>query len=350
MARKRIMAGPGLTTTGGMADWVIPRGNNLFNAAIVMQDHRGVTWRGYGSSTVSRLEYVGGPTQGFQQVVGSSRCQLKDFELVIAKPDVDAAVLIANSPVVQGVSTNNVIENVRVRHGGKPTAAKRAFSVDSSAVGGVDGNNDLHHFIRCQAESYRDAAYYINGSQCHDLYFRGCTAHDHGGRKPIGLHAAVGIFFTWHRGSMTANSVDFKLGGGEIQAVIDGHNSEHSEQLLTYSFTNGIPNISIRDVRWEGAPVVGRPVVDIVASGPVKLDNMLISGINGVCPKLTFGGTRGSVDLSGLTIRQHGGVVPNTPIITAGPGIQVRQHGLLHQRINENGSRTTTPITVNVAL
>lgn len=341
------MAGPGERADGTMADWVIPRGANSFNAPLTMQDQRGVTWRGYGGMNVSSLEYLGGPTKGFQQVIGSSRCHLRDFELVIAKPDVDAAVLISNSPVVRGVSTNNVIENVRVRHGGKPTAAKRAFSIDSFAAGGVDGNNDLHHFIRLAAESYRDAAYYINGSQCHDLYFRGCTAHDHGGRKPIGLHAAVGVFFTWHRGGMSWNSVDFKLGGAEIQAVIDGLNSEHGEQLLTYNFANGIPNISIRDGRWEGRPVVGKPVVEVFASGPVKLDNMLISGINGVCPMLVFGGTRGSVDLSGLTIRQHGGVVPQTPIITAGPGIQVRQHGLLHQRINENGSRTTTPIAVN---
>lgn len=346
------MSGPGLTAQGLMADWIIPRGDNYFNAPIVMSDQTGVTWRGYGGIKVSRLIYVGPPTEAFIQIIGSSRNCLKDFEIVIARPGVKRALLITNNPggtAPSGrVSTANLIQNVRVPFAGGHSP-EICFDVDSTALGGLDGNNDHHDFIRCDAKNYSAAAYHIKGSQCHDLLYSRCHAADYGGRKPIGVHAEDGVFFTWYRGAMNRNSIDFKLGSAEIQTVIDGHNSENSEQFLAYNRPNGMPNISVRDVRWEGNTSAQNPAVEVAASGPIKLDNVYLSGLQGICPRMVFGGTMGSVDLSGVTIRQYGGTIPASPIISAGPGVVVRQHGLLHHVINSDGSRTLSPIAVNVA-
>lgn len=331
-----------------MADWVIPQGISYFNAPIVMEDVDGVTWRGYGGSKVSRLVYVGPPTKAFIQIVGSSRCTLRDFEIVIDKPGVDAAVLVCNAAVANPngrISTNNLFDNVRVMHGGKPTAAKYGFSVDSQAMGGTVYNNEHHEFRRCYVQSATQACYYLSGHQAHQTIYDRCIAHDAGGRRPIGLLCDNGAYFRWQNGAFAHNSIDIKTTIQDRYSVVSFCSSEGSTQAYVSGSVGA--GLSIDNWRWDCTPEVGKPVVKYFGNGPVTIRDSCFAGTNGVCPTMEFDGfsnSYGTVDLSGLTIRQHLGTVPVQSLISVRSGWDYRKMGVKHQRIAQDGTIVTTPI------
>lgn len=334
--------------------WVIPSGTAFFNSPIVLEDVDGVVIRGYGSSKVSRLVYTGPPTKGFIQLIGCGRCRLENFEIVIAVPGVESAVLVTNraTPNPNGrISTGNVLDGVRVMHGGYPTAAKRAFSVDSTAAGGNANNNEHHKFRNCYAQSFTQAGYYLNGNQAHQIVFDGCIAHDAGGRRPIGLLAEDGSYFRWVNGAMAWNSIDFKTDTMEHMNVIDFHSSESSGRFLVSGRVGGESFTSISNVRWDGAPTgANSPVVDCYGPGPWTIRNSWFAGTNGVCPTMRFSGATassasGSLSLDGVMVRQHGGTQPVVPIITAPSTWESRFAGVKYQFRNAAGIPTNKPIT-----
>lgn len=362
MLADRIRSQIGETQRGGrvvpaepvMAPWTIPQGTHYFNAPLVIEDMDGVTWRGYGSSRVSRLVYTGPPTKGFIQLIGASRCRLENFEIVIASPGVDAAILVANHPNPRPntgrISTANEFENIRVMHGGKPDSAKYAFSVDSPALGGTEFNNEHHRFIRCLAQHYSVAGFHLNGHQAHQIVFDGCAAHDAGGRRPVGLLARSGAYFRWMNGSMTNNSIDFKTSTAEHMSVIEFHSSELSTQFYVSGRVGAELFVSMDHVRWDGNPRAGVHVIDCFGPGPWSIRNSWFSGVNGVCPTMRFAGyvaSPGSVDMSGVMIRQHAGTVPTTPLVNVPATWGTMLHGVKHQRINEDGTRVSKPIEAN---
>lgn len=345
------MAGPGLMANGGMADWVIPRGDNFFNTPIIMAGQSGVTWRGYGGSKVSRLIYIGPPTEAFIQVVGSSRCFLKDFEIVIGSTGVKRAVLVTNLPPGQHASTANTFSNIRVMHGGRPTSAEYAFSIDSTALGGVDGNNDHHKFIGCYAQHQSVAGFHINGTQVHHLIFEQCFAHDAAGRRPTGWLAMNGVYFALRDCGGNTNGADIKIGAAVTNLQVVNWNSENSRQFLVGE-TSGETFEKIDGVRWEGQPLANTPAIDVRGPGPRSISNANFAGINGICPQIrvTDGNAAlsvGSFEMNGVMIRQHLGTVPATPLVSVPVQHEVRMFGVKHQRINENGSRTNASVAVN---
>lgn len=344
------MVGPGLTAQGFMSDWIIPRGTHFFNSPIVMSGQSGVTWRGYGGSQISRLVYIGPSTKTFLQIAGSSRCLLKDFEICIASPGVEYAVLQTNLPGGGHLSTNNVVDNVRVVHGGKPTAADYCFGIDSTAIGGIDANNDHHKFTRCFAGSYQKAGYKINGTQVHQIVYEQCLSHDHGGRGGIGWDAMRGVYFTLRDCGGNSNDIDIHIGAAMVNILVQNWNSENAKQFIVGE-TAGETFEKIDTVRWEGKPVAGLPVIDCIGPGPRTLSNALISGINGICPQIRIRDNNllslGSLDFSGVMIRQHLGTVPATPLVSIPAHHSSRFYNVKHQRINENDSRTNTPVAVN---
>ncbi len=285
----------------------------------------------------TRLIYRGPPTLSVIRFEGCTRASLKNLEIVIDAPGVVYGVLITNAvnPGQTGWSTACEIKNVRVMHGGSPHAARRAFGVDSTAAGGADANNDHHHFTDCLAQSYSEVGFYFNGTQCHDIHGIRNAALDYGGRRPIGLHSKSGVFICWERGAFNSNSIDIKLDSPETQAVFTGVNSENSTQFLVARH-NGECFTRITDVRWEGKPGTD-PIIVASGPGPWHISNSFFSGLNGTAPRFEFNGSTvhpSELDLRGVMLRQHGGVQPYGPLVTAPRGWEIRQHGLTWQRID----------------
>ena len=330
-------------------DYTFQPGTNYFTNPIIIRGQTGMTVQGKRHNAgVSRMVYRGPPTLAPIQFIGCTRCTLQNLEIV-DEAGCDATVLFTNTanPSAEGYSTGNRCVNVRVMNSGNGKASRRAFSIDPTALGGPDANNDHHAYIDCGAYSYTEAGFYIIGSQSHDTHYVRCQAHDHGGRKPIGLHAAGAVFFAWERGGMNSNSTDFKLGTPETQAIINGQNSENGQRFLTAELS-GVAFVRATDVRWDGKPALNSPVVSVKGPGPWSISNSYFAGINGVCPLLRFTGpSPGSLDLSGVMIRQHGGTVPTTPIVTCPATWERRELGLIHQMITADDKRVTKAIDVN---
>lgn len=334
------------------ADYTFPSGTSVFTNPIIVTGQTGMTLKGQRGSPlgVSRMVYRGPPCPAPIQFVGCTRCTIRDLEIVVETPGVDAAVLIANTvnPPVDGFSTANLIENVRVLHEGR-LGPRRDFSVDSFAVGGKEGNNEGHTFRRCYAQSYSECGFYLNGAQCKQLIFDQCQAMDYGGRRGIGVHAANGAYFRWSNGSFTVNSVDIKLGPATQMVVVENTSSELSNQFLVMQRSGGEANVSMANLRVDGYPLAGKPMVDGFGPNSVSIRDSWFTGLNGTCPALAFGGQNGRLDLANVLLTQHGGAIPATPIVTATESWEHRGHGLRWQRIDATGARTTKALQVNQA-
>lgn len=318
----------------------LPDGDVTLTTPLRLADLDKATLRG---GIHTRLLYAGPPTRAVVEFARCGWCTLRDVDIVVQAPGVDAAVLVTNLPggtAPDGrVSTANVCERVRVMDSGNGKAAKHGFSVDSYAAGGPDSNNDNHRFLDCQVLSYTESGYYVDGGQAHGLVFNNCYSHDAAGRGGIGLWAKGCVYFEWHGGGATANDCDFRLGWPPTKATIDQFDGEQSKQfLVTDHFGDAWP-ISMTGVRWDGLPVAGVPVIDCYGGGPVTLRSSTFGGINGVCPTFRFDGwsgpglTPGSVDLFGVLIRQHGGTMPTGPIATCPVRWEVRSTGFRYQQV-----------------
>lgn len=339
----------GLVAPPRMMDYKFPAGTTYWTQPIIVEGQVGMTLTGTRTNGVpSRMVYRGAPGKFVIAFVGCTRCRLVDLEIV-DESGCDATVLTTNAvdPGQSGFSTANEFRNVRVVPSTNGRASKRAFSVDSKVLGGQDANNDHHHFTDCVAYSYTECGVYVDGSQCHQLVFTRFIAADTTGRKSIGIHAAKGIYFAMRDCGFNGNETDVKLGGAEIQAVFDGINSENSERFLTYSFASGMPHVSVRNLRWEGKPVTGKPFVECVGFGPWSISNSFVSSQNGVPPTMRFAGLNGSLELSGVTMRQVGGAFPTAPLVTAPTTWQTRQYGVFHHHVPTIGLPTIKPVTVN---
>lgn len=341
----------GLVAPGPIAlDFTFPAGTSYRLSPLVVEGQHGVTIRGQRHlAGVSRLVYRGPPTVGAVQFVGCSRAKLIDLEIVIESAGVDAAVLVTNAvdPPSQGYSTANLISNVRVLDSGNGKAARYAFNVDSYSGGGRDGNNEQHRFDRCEAKSYTDAGFHIKGSQCHQVVFDHCAALDYGGRRSIGVYLEEGGHFTWRNGNTSYNAIDFKFGSFEQNSIISDNRSEGSTQFLVMGTGGGDAILSVSNVDWDCRPEAGKPAFEGRGPNTVSIRDSWFAGTNGLCPTIRFTGAGGSLDLSGVMLRQHGGTTPLGPLIACPLSWDVRQHGLRHQMIPPVGPRVTKKIVVN---
>lgn len=339
--------------------YTLPDGDSIFMAPLRATNEDGTIIRG---GKNSRLIYKGPPTAlGVIQFVGIYRGQIggddgQGFDIIIDAPDVEAAVLITNYSGDGGgrVSSGNVVKNIRVMHGGKPTACAKAFSVDSTAAGGGMGNNDHHRFTGCYAQSFRTDGFFFQGTQVHQIVCESCFAHDAGGRRPIGFHLPNGVYITLRDCGGNTNGCDVKVGAAMTSLRIENWNSENSWQFIVGE-TAGETFVTVDGVRWMGQPKVDLPMIQFHGPGPYRISNALFAGILGVCPTMKFTDfdptSLGAIDLSGVMIRQHLGTIPTTPlVVTPAAGWEARQHGLKYQRVNEDGSRTKKPITINAPL
>lgn len=343
-------------------DYKFPPGVRYTNTPIVIEGQVGMTLSGTRSFGIpSRWIYRGPPCPAPIQFIGCTRCKLLDVEL-IDESGCDATVLVTNAvnPPMQGWSTANEFRNVRILLSSNGKASKYGFNIDSYALGGMDGNNDHHQFHSCYVQSYRQAAWRISGSQCHDLYFFACAAHDAAVRpermigqiekRPIGFDVVEGVFLCLHRCAFNSNSIDVKLGTAESQFVADGINSENSQQFLVYMNPSGMLTANVKNVQWRGKPALLRPVIDVSSVGSWNLSSIHLAGLEGIYPIIRIQGNDGSADLSGITIRQHGGITPVSPFVTVSPNIDLRWHGLRYNQIRLDGTRVNKRVVPNQTL
>lgn len=326
----------------------LPDGEQVITAPFVVSDADAVVISG-GKNT--RVVYRGPPTKGMFQFARAAWCELRDIEIVVESPGVDAAVLVANLPGTSGVgrvSTGNVFTNVRVMHAGSKHAAKKAFSIDSYALGGGRDNNENHTFDRCFAHSYTESGFHVRGHQSMNHLFTRCHAWDGGGRNPVGWWFEECTYFTAKQCGGTRNRADFVFGWPSIKCDIDGFDSEHAKQFIVTDRTGAAMLLSARNVRWDGEPKPNVPVMDCYGPGPYDLSGLLLSGLNGETPVLRFRGTlEGDVSVRSLLIQQHGDGPATAAPVQIPATWAAAPFGLRYEWVRINGSRPRSRIVVN---
>lgn len=341
-----------------VSDLTLPDGDVVLMAPLVVQDVDGVTVRG---GVKTRLIYRGPPTPGIIQVVRGFRCTLANFEILTDVPGVDAAVLLsdtADSNQMTGrVSSGAMVKNVVVSHDGKHQP-KRAFAVDSFALGGTDHNNDHHTFQDCVAKAYTEAGYYVNGTQCHQITYTRCGAVQYPAelkRKAYGWHFTKGVFFTARDCAANSNAVDIVTGSAAISARVENFNSEHSQQLFrTDDRAYAEAQYSLDGVRWDGEPKADRPAIDAWGRGPFFFRNVSLGGINGVCPTVRFTGPLGhdgplpgTADITGVILTQYQGTPADVKtLVTTPKGWDVRAFALSWLYVTPTDGRERMKVSI----
>lgn len=308
------------------------------------------------------------------------------FEIICAKNGCNAGILIANSPTKGGpISSGIQIRNVHIRHGGHQTAFKKGFSIDShicdpTGSGHGHGNNENHRLFNCSVESCLVAAFHIRGHQAYDISFRDCDGYDAGRvvngvsvRNWIyGVYVESGASVILKNCNFNRCSYDVFMGWPCSRATFEGHNSEHGRCLvsnmpvdpntgLAVAATSGDYYVHGRDIRFDGEPRAGWPVVQMWGRGPITFTNSFFMGINGICPtiegnnysKLVNGGhvpLKGRLDLSGVTFGQHGGAIANTPIVKTPWTWNPRVFNVEHKYIDSTGAVNWRPVVANQPL
>lgn len=260
-------------------------------------------------------------------------CTLRNFRIVV-NTGAGAAVLLTNAPGKVG-STGCIVENVMVRYANGEPGPRVAFSIDSLALGGADRNNDLHTLRNCGSNNHADAAIYLRGTQVHQIVIDRFNGVDYGNRRGYGIVADGSGYFTVRDSSFGSNQCDILSRGSETRIVVDGFNSEHSNQYVHNSRTGAESFQSHANVRWDGEPQPGVPVADLWGEGPFRFCNGYLAGINGVQPTMRFGhysqqvGERlsvmpGWVSLDGWQLVTHAETAPT------GPDVQIPATWTLH--------------------
>lgn len=337
---------------------VLPDGDVRFTAPMVVADVDRVRILGGRNTT---LRYRGPATVGAMQYARAFHPLAENFRLVIDAADVDNAVLLTNLPGSNAetgrVTSRAIFVDVTVHHGNTEHAAKHAFGIHAEALGGNEYNNENHEFHRCHAGSFREAGFYVKGSQAHKLTFDKCGAHDElSKRRGIGYHFAHGVFARLIDCDANSNSVDVVFGSAETSLRIDGFNSENGTQFLrSDTRTGGEIATGIEGVQWRGYPKPGLPVVQWFGPGPVRITESMFSGVDGVCPRIAFTNyldtdlktAYGTADLTGIVLSQHGGERPDfSTLVTAPRSWAVRGHGMSWLHVREDESRDRRAINV----
>jgi hypothetical protein len=194
---------------------------------------------------------------------------------------------------------------------------------------------------------YSEAAFRIKAGQSHQLVFDGCAAANYGPGKPIGLNAVEGGYFKWTNGSFTNNGIDIQTGAADQMVVVENTSSELSNQFLVTGRAGGMAAFTLANIRFDGNPVAGKPVVDGWGPNRIAIRDSRFAGVNGLCPTFRFGGPNGSLDITGMMAVQHGGTVPLAPVVSCPLSWDIRQHGLFHQMIDATGKQITKAIKIN---
>lgn len=285
------------------------------------------------------IEYVGpADVPGIIEVAGCLNCVVRNLR-IIDRSGAKAAVLLTNLPGKAG-STGCLIENVFVRHAGGEPGPKIAFSIDSHALGDADRNNDLHTLRHCASNNHSEVGVYIRGTQVHQIVIDRCNFVDYGGRHGIGVLAERSGYFTVRDSSFGHNQIDICCKGPTERIILDGINSEHSRQLFVGDTVGSTSFTSIGNVRFDGEPQPGVPVVKCHGDGPFRFSNGYLRGLNGVNPTMQFdhygdskGTFPGSVSFSGWWIMCHSLTPTNGPEVSIPKTWKFEQFGSRHLRI-----------------
>jgi hypothetical protein len=321
----------------------LPDGPFELNEPIVITERRNVILRG---GKNSNLVYKGPGTPGIVQLIGCSHCVVENFEISNLVDSVGSLVLVTNHPDARPISTSNTVRRIFSTWRDDTREPRFGFSTDSYALGGKDGNNDQHLFDDCVAGNFLYAGFHVKGSQCHQLSFHRCRTSAKRGK--YGLWAEDGVFFRWIDGSMHANECDFALGTALTRAVIDGHNSEQSKQLLKTGSTGSQLPLVIRNTRWDGHPTAETPMIDYnPGAGPVEIVNNTFTSLSGVTPwvrLVSYKGVPATAMLKGnLFMSFKENLLP--PIVVGKTGWLIEEFG--NQRIVVGDKKqTVTPVRV----
>ena len=216
-------------------------------------------------------------------------CSISNLR-VISTTKSNAVALITNEPGELGSTGCRLTNVVGADGSSEQEGFKYGFQIDSTAIGGADQNNDLHVLDACGVYKYSDAAYYLRGTQVHNITLKNCHSVDYvGGRWPKGVHLYNTGYVNVRDCNMGGHSYDIYSEGPDTRIVVDGLNSEHSRKLGRNS-TNGAESfVSFKNVRWEGDPLPEDPVVfEGFGCGPFGFENGWVDGDVGSSPRMTF--------------------------------------------------------------
>jgi hypothetical protein len=295
----------------------------------------------------STVVYVGPPgIPGVVELSSTLHCTVKHLRIVDLS-GAKSGVLISNQPGMVGAS-GCVLEDVAIRYQDGEPGPDFAFAIDSYALGGTDGNNDLHELRNCLSMNHRVAAVSMRGTQVHNIVLNRFSAVDYGNRYPVGILAERSGYFTLRDCNLGYCSTDIVCTGPEHRIVIDGFNGEKSRQFFRNSHAGAESFVNVKNVRWDGLPTDDGFVVDAFGTGPFAFENGYFAGIDGISPRMRFDHysagkkkMQGSLSMRGWQTVIHAETQSRKSDVIVPKEWNFSQFGCLHRQVGTNWSRRT---------
>jgi hypothetical protein len=332
-----VAASSALYGPGGVGVY-IPPGDYFVGDTLEITGLGGV--RFHGSFLGSRVYYTGPAGRPAVLVAQCFRCTFEDLCFFTTTKGTSHGLLVTNLPGDHGwVSSACLFRNLIVGvAGGGGGDVEKAVSIDNTARGGGDTNNEHHRFERVLVSGYSRCGFHQLGSNVHAIVYDGCECYgdSHEPHGQYGLECEYGCFFRWQNGFMTRHAgYDFQLSDFMVGVSIDGFNGEWSEGFIRGNGVTGSPMpIAVANCRWDGVPVAGKSAVQILQPGPLRVQSCRISSLTGVWPIVGLGTfvPYGAVLECNHIVNLSDPAPPSASVFQiGGPNASVREFANIHQ-------------------
>jgi len=227
---------------------VLPPGTYKISRTLTLTDATGLVVKGAGGRT--ELRWAGNATDPMLQLASLQHSRFEDFS-INASTAVPLAigVRMLTAPGTVLVSRHNVLRQVMLD--GTNGGLRRGVQIG----GGVDANNDFHHFDDCTVSNYTDAAFTLEDSQIYEVMFDNCLAV---GWSAAPASAAVRAFagnFHWYGGGAGSHTdADFVVWGSNSAIdSVQGATFEGSNRFVrTMGPSGAFLGMRLESCRWAG--------------------------------------------------------------------------------------------------
>lgn len=223
---------------------IIPPGDWYINDTVLISDVWGLIFRGTGLA--SRFVWSGPDDRPMFRLANCRQCRLSDFFIHVGQSVLQTGIQVLNAGGTI-TSMHNLFENIFIE--GVDGRLQNGFYVG----GGIDANNDFHHWSNCEVTNYALNGWLLVGSQSFNNMMTNCKATrggEYGVRAGDEAWKNAGSF-AWIGGGMSRQSkANFGLSYSIQPYRIDFLNSEKSARLL--EARGAIVLAEISNCRWSG--------------------------------------------------------------------------------------------------
>jgi len=251
----------------------VPAGDYRITQTITVSDVQGIRVIGEGGAT--RLLWAGDDKSPLLLLSSVQDGEFRGFQIIgNDQQPLSVGIQSLTAASARFVSRHNTFVAIRVD--GVTSGVRVGFRIG----GGVDANNDFHHFEDVTVANYRDVAYSLENTQVYGITFVNCL-FEGGSKGQVGVAtdraAGKGGNFAWIGGGGGNNQMaDFSFGdpNNGVISITDAVFESSARFLKTGGPSGASFLLRVEGIRWAGDALAPDGIaIDFRFPGPLSIRN-----------------------------------------------------------------------------